>query len=137
MTVFIEIDEVIAIHERMIELYGGREEILDFTLLHSAVERAKATFDGIDLYPTIFEKAAALIQSLILNHSFDDGNKRTAIATCTRFLYLNGYNLGTHLALPKKGSIQFTLDIDSHKLSFEQIAAWLKKHSRKIGVDKL
>lgn len=136
MTVFIGIDEVIATHEQMIELYGGRDAIRDFTLLHSAVERAKATFGGVDLYPTIFDKAAALIQSLILNHPFDDGNKRTAITSCARFLYLNGYSLGRDLLLPKNKSIQFTLDIDSHKLSFEGIINWLKKHSKKIGVDK-
>lgn len=109
----------------MIELFGGRKDVHDFTLLHSAVERCKATFGGIDLYPTIFEKAAALIQSLILNHPFDDGNKRTAISSCALFLFINGWELD----LPKKKSIKFTLDIDSHKISFKQIASWLKRHS--------
>ena len=125
---YITIDEVVAIHTKMIELYGGRMPIHDLTLLHSAVERPKVTFAGRDLYPDLFSKAAALIQSLILNHPFDDGNNRTSISSCARFLRLNNYKL----VLDEKESIQFTLDIDSHKLSFQDTAVWLKNHSRKI-----
>jgi len=125
VTKYLDINEVMTIHTTIIELFGGRKDVHDFTLLHSAVERCKATFGGIDLYPTIFEKAAALIQSLILNHPFDDGNKRTAISSCALFLFINGWELD----LPKKKSIKFTLDIDSHKISFKQIASWLKRHS--------
>jgi len=128
MIYYLEIDEVLFIHEIMISLYGGRGDIHDFTMLHSAIERPKATFGGKDLYPTIFEKAAALIQSLILNHPFDDGNKRTAVTSTARFFYINGYQL----KLPLKKSIQFTLDIDSHKLSFEEIVSWFKKHAKRL-----
>ncbi|EKE14144.1 MAG: hypothetical protein ACD_12C00658G0011 [uncultured bacterium] len=125
---YLFIDEVIVIHNRMIELFGGREDVHDFTMLHSATERCKATFGGRDLYPTIFDKASALVQSLILNHPFDDGNKRTAFASCTLFLYYNQYKL----EYSKPEVIQFTLDVDSHKLNFEQISLWLQKHSKKI-----
>jgi death-on-curing protein len=128
MVKYLEIDEVLAIHEEMIKLFGGRPGILNFTLLHSAVERPKATFSGEDLYPSIFEKAAALIQSLILNHPFDDGNKRTAITSCSRFLFINDWLL----QLPTNQAIKFTLEIDLHKLSFEQIVEWLRKYSKKI-----
>lgn len=128
MVKYLEIDEVLAIHQTMIQLYGGRFDIHDFTLLHSAVERPKATFAGKDLYPTILEKASALIQSLILNHPFDDGNKRTAITSCARFLYINGWKL----KLNEEELIQFTLNIDSHKLPFIKTAAWFKKHAKKI-----
>lgn len=123
---YLEIDEVLAIHETMIELFGGRSDIHDFSLLHSAVERSKATFGGADLYDSIFEKAAALIQSLILNHPFDDGNKRTAITSTARFLWINGYNL----KLPIDESIQFTLDIDGHRINFEETAQWLENHCK-------
>lgn len=121
---YLEMDEILAIHETMIELFGGRGEIHDFTLLHSAVERMKVTFGGVDLYSKLYEKAAALIQSLILNHPFDDGNKRTAITSCARFLWINGQEL----SLPLDESIQFTLDIDAHKIDFEEIAQWLEEH---------
>lgn len=128
MTKYLSIDEVMAIHKTMIELFGGRPDIHDFTLLHSAVERPKVTFGGHNLYPSIFEKAAALIQSLILNHPFDDGNKRTAITSCSLFLFKNGYRL----TLPVEKSMQLTLKIDAHRLNFNQTTTWLKNHSQKI-----
>lgn len=125
---YLFIDEVMVIHNKMIEMFGGREDVHDFTMLHSATERCKATFGGRDLYPSIFDKASALIQSLILNHPFDDGNKRTAFASCSLFLYFNQYKL----KYLKNEAIQFTLDVDSHKLNFEQISLWLKKHAKRI-----
>lgn len=127
---YLFIDEVMVVHDRMIKLFGGREDVHDFTMLHSATERCKATFGGRDLYLTIFDKASALIHSLILNHPFDDGNKRTAFTSCALFLFYNQCKL----KYTKKEAIQFTLDIDSHKLNFEQISAWLQNHSKKIKV---
>lgn len=106
---------------------GGRKGILDFTLLHSAIERPKATFGGYDLYPTLFDKVAALIHSMIQNHPFNDGNKRTALAVTVRFLALNGFQLTNNLAL----LVPFTLAIQNHKYAFEDISSWLNKHSRK------
>ena len=125
---YLFIDEVMVIHDRMIKLFGGRKDVHDFTMLHSATERCKATFGGRDLYSTIFDKASALIHSLILNHPFDDGNKRTTFTSCALFLFYNQYKL----ECAKKEAIQFTLDIDSHKLNFEQISLWLQKHAKKI-----
>jgi len=127
---YLFIDEVMVIHNRMIELFGGKEDVHDFTMLHSATERCKATFGGKDLYPTIFDKTSALVQSLILNHPFDDGNKRTAFSSFVLFLYYNQYKL----EYSKSEAIQFTLDVDSHKLNFEQISLWLQKHAKKIKV---
>ena len=124
-TFYISLEEVLTIHQRMLEVGGGKKGIRDFTLIHSAVERPKATFSGKSLYPTVFLKAAALIQSLIKNHPFEDGNKRTGYFSTMRFLFLNGYDLKA-----KKGQIiNFTLEVDIKKLTIDQIASWLKKHS--------
>lgn len=123
---FLEIDEVLAIHEEIINTFGGRMPVHNFTLLHSAISRSKATFEGKDLYKSIFDKAAVLIHSLILNHPFDDGNKRTAISSCPRFLYINGWNL----QLPRQESIQLTLDIAAKQITLEEVSFWLKKHSQ-------
>ena len=127
LIVYPDVSDVLLIHTRMIELFGGRDGVRDYFLLNSALERPKATFGGSDLYPSLFEKAAALVQSLILNHPFDDGNKRTALATCALLLHLNGYKI----ILPTKESIHFTLQVDNHSLTLEQIAVWLKKHTKK------
>lgn len=127
MILFLTLDEVLAIRDAVMEETGGRKGILDFALLHSAIERPKATFAGEDLYPTIFDKAGALIHSFIQNHPFNDGNKRTALAVTVRFLYKNGYIL-IH---PEEETVKFTLDIQKHKYKFVEISSWLKKHSRK------
>lgn len=124
---YLSIDEVITIHDRMLKIAGGREGIRDFTLIHSAIERPKATFAQKDLYPTIFTKAAAIIQSLIRSHPFNDGNKRTGYFSTLRFLNQNGYDLVT----TKKEIIDFTVKIDVKRPEIEDIAFWLKKHARK------
>jgi death-on-curing protein len=131
MVRYLFIDEILAIHKKMIDLFGGKKGIRDFTLLHAASERPKATFASRDLYPTIFDKAAALIQSLILNHPFNDGNKRTALAACALFMFYN-YHL---LKFSQKEAIQFVLKINSHQLKFDQISLWIKKHSKKLSRD--
>jgi len=122
-----DVSDVLMIHAEMIIRFGGGDGVRDYFLLDSALERPKATFGGEDLYPGIFEKSAALIQSLILNHPFDDGNKRTALATCALLLHLNGADM----RLPVVESIEFTLAIDNHSLSLKQIASWLEIHMQK------
>ena len=125
---YVEIDEVYEIHAAIIETAKTKASIRDFTLLHSAVERPKATYEGQDLYPTVFTKAAALLQSICWNHPFSDGNKRTAWLTTKRFLYINGYRLN-----PKaKEAINFMAYTDNQKPEFKEIVTWLKFHSKKI-----
>ena len=96
-------------------------------LIESAVERPKSTFDGEDLYPDIFLKAAALMHSLLKNHAFVDGNKRTAYSSCGIFLKLNGYKLENM----HKKSLEFAMNVENNSLELEKIAEWLKKNSRK------
>lgn len=124
---FIPLEDVIFIHEAIIDRVGGKAGIRDFTLLHSAIFRPQASFGGKDLYPSIFDKAAALIHSLLLNHPFNDGNKRTALASCERFLNINSIEI----TASQKDKVQFTLDIESKKLNLQDIAKWLKTHSKK------
>lgn len=74
----ISIKEVEIIHNILIDKFGGAKGIRDFGLLESALARPYATFDGTDLYPSSIEKAAAIMESIVINHPFIDGNKRTA-----------------------------------------------------------
>lgn len=121
---YLTLEDVYAIHQTMIAVGGGRGDIHDFTLLHSAVERPKATFGGQDLYPTIWEKASALLHSLVKNHPFDDGNKRTAYYSTKRFLYINGFTLKAK----KVQVVTFMVSVDVKNVSQKSIASWLKEH---------
>lgn len=125
---YVTLEDVIVIHTTMIRVGGGRGDIHDFTLLHSAIERPKATFGGQELYPTIWKKAASLLHSLVKNHAFDDGNKRTAYYSTKRFLHLNGMTL----IAPKEKVVPFMVSVDVKNLTLQQIAAWLRSHSRSV-----
>lgn len=125
---YLTLDDVIAIHDNMVSLYGGSHGIRDLGLVESAIARPQATFGGQDLYPNIFLKASALFHSLIFNHAFIDGNKRTSITSTARFLSMNGYNLDAS----GKEFVSFPLKVENKHLSFEEIAEWLKKHSKKV-----
>jgi len=127
MTVYPEIDEVYRIHEAIIERAATRAGVRDFSLLHSAVERPKAMFGGRSLYPTIFAMAAALLQSLCMNHPFTDGNKRTAWASTKRFLWINGHHL---MAKPHDGA-NFMVRVDNEKPDLPEITSWLRSHCTK------
>ncbi len=124
----VNIEEVIVIHEIIIKRAGTKAGIRDFALLHSALERPKATYSGRDLYPTIFAKAAGLLQSLCLNHPFTDGNKRTAWAVTHKFLWDNGYHLKSFWT----EAADFMVFVDNQKPDIKEISSWLKSHSEKL-----
>ncbi|MFH1545893.1 MAG: type II toxin-antitoxin system death-on-curing family toxin, partial [Patescibacteria group bacterium] len=82
-------EAILQIHADVIENSGGSLGVRDLNLVHSAVQRMHASAFGIDLYTTIWQKAAALFHSLVKNHGFVDGNKRTATISLETFLDLN------------------------------------------------
>ena len=116
--------EVLIIHQLLIEEFGGSDGVRDMTLLESAIQRPYATFDQQELYPTPTDKAAALIESIVKNHPFSDGNKRT------------GYVLMRLILMKSKLDIQatedekydFVISIAEGKIDIEAIKAWIDKH---------
>lgn len=83
---FLRIEDVLGIHEDQIERYGGASGLRDAGLLSSAVETARATFDGELLHTDVFAVAAAYMFHIVQNHPFTDGNKRTGAAAALVFL---------------------------------------------------
>ena len=102
----------------------------DVGLLESAVARPQATFDGDDLYPDLYSKAAALMDSLIRNHPFVDGNKRVGITAAGIFLVRNGLSL----TAANEEVEQFTLRVAQGIVPVEQIAAWFAQHVAPISL---
>ncbi|MDP2585697.1 MAG: type II toxin-antitoxin system death-on-curing family toxin [Candidatus Levybacteria bacterium] len=121
--------QVLYIHDQMIKRFGGSMGVRDIGLLKSAVGRPLASFDGKDLYPDIFNKSAALLQSLLKNHPFIDGNKRTALSSAGLFLRINGYMLNNI----HKEEVKFAIRVDNERLSVERIADWIKKYSKRVS----
>ena len=125
---FLTTTQVLFIHDRMVEKFGGSFGIRNLGLVESAVIRPQATFGGQYLYNSIFDKAAALFQSLLKNHPFVDGNKRTALTSSAIFLEKNRYKLTN----AHKEEVEFAIRVDNGNLKVEQISSWLKSHSAEI-----
>jgi death on curing protein len=127
--IYLTAEQVLFIHARLISESGGEHGVRDLGLLLSALACPQATFEGQDLYPDLFSKAAALLESLIGNHGFLDGNKRTAITSVGLFLRINGYRL----TADNQQLEIFTLQCAQHLVSLDQIAIWLKNHSESVS----
>lgn len=89
----IVLQEIKDLHKTLIELFGGLIGIRDLESLKSAISRPFQTFENKDLYPSTIQKAAALIESIVSNHPFIDGNKRTGYVTMRIFLISNGFDI--------------------------------------------
>ena len=118
--------EVLLIHARLIQRTGGRDGVRDAGLVESAVARPQATFGETDLYLDVWSKAAALMHSLIRNHPFVDGNKRTALTAVAIFLELNGHPL----TASNNEVLAFTQRAAAGGMEVAEMAEWLKGHTR-------
>jgi death-on-curing protein len=125
---YVTVKEVLRIHWRTIKTFGGLHGVRDLNLLESAVARPKAGFGDYEAYPDMFTKAAVLIYSLIKNHPFVDSNKRTGYASILLFLKRNEFRF--HAS--EQELINFTIAIAAGERSEEEIANWLKSHTKPI-----
>lgn len=124
----LNIKDVLSIHERLIQQFGGATGLKDIPLLESAISRPFQTFDGKDLYETPEEKASAILESILINHPFVDGNKRT------------GYTLFRLMLLSAKKDIDATenekydmvISVAEGKTDYAQILDWTRKRMRPL-----
>src|SRR5437763_13082882 len=123
-----DIKTVLDLHDRVLIKYGGALGLRDSNLLDSALNRPFQTFGGEDLYPTFYEKAAAVIHSVILNHPFVDGNKRTDFLLCETLLLYNN----VEIKATENDCYDFVIKISIGELSFEDIVLWLQQNTQSI-----
>ena len=120
---------VYEIHQVVIAETGGEPGLRDPGLLHAAVARPFATYEGQALYPSDFEKAAALFHSLIKSHPFYDGAKRTALAAALYFLDRSGYTIPE--VLPQREVVRFCMAVAAegtgNATPVADIAVWLQR----------
>lgn len=91
--IWVSVENVIAIHRRIIQRFGGLDGLRDRDALEAAVAAPFQSFDGKDLFPTDIEKIARLGYGLAANHAFVDGNKRMGAMLVQLLLKWNGYRL--------------------------------------------
>jgi death-on-curing protein len=125
---YLTLAEVVELHELVLEAAGGAAGVRDLGGLESALAQPKASFEGQDLHQTLVEKAAALCFSLVQNHPFVDGNKRTAHAAMETFLVLNGNEIEASVDEQERVMIE----ISAGRLQRAQLVEWLQDHVRTV-----
>lgn len=126
--VYLTAVQVLFIHARLLAETGGAPGVRDLGLLESAIARPQATFDGQDLYPSLYAKAAALMVGLVNNHPFIDGNKRVGLTAAALFLVRNGLQLRAS----NEELEQVTLEAAQGRLTVEQMASWFTRHTAQV-----
>jgi len=121
-------ETILRLHDLSIKKYGGSQGVRDEGLMESAIARPYQTFDGEDLYPSLFEKAAAIAESIIINHPFNDGNKRTGFLAMLAILYKDDLSI----ALPNETIYEFIIKIATGEVKFEEMVGWLKTNTAKL-----
>ncbi len=124
----IKIEDVIEIHKILIERFGGTSGIRDINLLKSAIERPYSGFGNIEFYPSSFEKAGAIIESIIKNHPFIDGNKRVGYVLMRLLLMQKNYDIKA----TQDEKFNFVINIANGKMDIESIIYWIKNKSISI-----
>ena len=124
-TIFLSVDEALAIHERVIEAFGGSPGIRDRGLLESALFRPRTGY-----YRDLAEMATALFESLIVNHAFVDGNKRVAFFVTDVFLRANGWKLSVEARTAHRFLIGL---LERGECDFEHLLPWIRKALERLG----
>lgn len=119
---FPSLEDVLRLHDRQVERFGGSAGLRDSGLLESALAQPEATFMGELLHPTIADQAAAYLYHIAKNHPFIDGNKRTAFAVMDAFLRMNGYRL----SYTPNEAYELVIQVAQSDISKEALTAKLK-----------
>lgn len=130
---YLKLKRMLALHQAAIERSGGSPGLRDQGALESALAQPKMTFDGIDLYPTLIAKAAALGYSLVQNHPFIDGNKRAGQAAMEASLIINGYEIAASVDEQE----QVILEVASSVRSREALTEWLEQRAIPLASGRL
>lgn len=122
---YLSVAEVQRIHDRIIAATGGMPGVINPAHLVAAVERPRSGMRDIEFYPTVVEKAAALLHSIISTHPFADGNKRTSVAAAGLFLRVNGLRL----AVSQSELEEFAVHVAVAHPEIADITDWLQQHT--------
>ncbi len=125
-------EDLILIHNRIVDETGGLHGVRDQHAIRSVVGQPHQAVFGKELYPTIFLKAAVYARNIIAHHPFLDGNKRTGIAVASVFLIDNGFDID----VPEGGLYDLALHIAEDRWEYEDIAAWFGKYAKKAPAPK-
>jgi death on curing protein len=122
----IAIEDVIRIHRVLVDQFGGTHGLRDKSALESAISRPFATFDQQEMYPSPLDKAAAILESLVTNHPFIDGNKRIGYVLA-RLLILKS---GLDIHATQQDKYDLVLGVSKGELKYDNIKFWLSERCK-------
>lgn len=132
MIEYLTVEQIIEIHDEMLKKFGGLPGFRDKNLLLSAIDAPKAAMFGQEMYPSIYEKAAAYLYHLVCNHPFNDANKRTGYVATLVFLDVNNIKL----SFKKKELENLVIEVAKGKETKERIAKFLELGSLEQLISK-
>ncbi|WP_448702243.1 type II toxin-antitoxin system death-on-curing family toxin [Mucilaginibacter sp. AW1-3] len=112
------------LHEVLIQRFGGGSGIRDMGALQAAIARPYATFEETDLYPTAIDKASAILESILINHPFVDGNKRTGYA----LMRLHLLKAGSDISADQDKKYAMVISVSTGEFRFDEIKQWLTEN---------
>lgn len=119
---YLDMDDVLKIHARQIERFGGSPGIRDAGLIEAALLRPQTGY-----YSDLIEEAAALWESLTMNHGFIDGNKRVGFAVTHVFLRINGFQI---VAEPKAATVFVLGHLEAGTFTKDNLDGWLRANTK-------
>jgi death-on-curing protein len=123
------VEDILFLHTVATQEFGGLQGLRDAGALRAAVARPRAGFGGRELFATPFARAAALMDAIVQNHPFVDGNKRTGLLTAAFALEREGFELAANRA----ELVEVTVGMATHAVSLEKLTRWLQERSRPVG----
>ncbi|MBS1531344.1 MAG: type II toxin-antitoxin system death-on-curing family toxin [Bacteroidetes bacterium] len=124
----IDLKTIIQAHNDLIDEFGGSKGVRSPEGLEAAIARPYMTFDQQELYPLPENKAAAIFESIIINHPFIDGNKRTAYVLLRTFLIVSGLDIQA----TEFDKYEMTIAASQGHITIDDIREWIKKHLIKL-----
>ena len=121
---YLTVLEVLELHRRAVAQTGGDPAVRDLGALEAAVAQPRQTFGGVDLYPTVVDKAAALGFFLVSNHPFVDGNKRTGYVALLLMLRWHAWEIAADIDEQER----IVLQLAAGELDRETFTAWVRDH---------
>jgi len=121
----IDYQEVLEIHQVLIREFGGSQGVIDENGLKSALERPFSGFGETEFYPSPEEKAGSILESVVKNHPFIDGNKRTGYVLMRLVLM----NFGKDIQATQDEKYDFVITVASGQLDFQEIVTWIKQRT--------
>lgn len=123
---YVDVPDLVWLNTAVVLQTGGSAGVRDAGSLEAVVARPYAGYGGQELFPTPFDKAAALMESVVQRHPFVDGNKRTGLLAGAALLHLAGYEFEA----PRTEMVEVPVALAEHRITAAELSRWFERYAR-------